>query len=341
MTLMQTKMDSRIAAWLLVMILLVVTMIVLGGATRLTNSGLSITEWKPITGAIPPLSRADWMAEFEKYKQIPEFEAEHPDMTLREFEFIYFMEWAHRQLGRVIGLAYALPFLWWGSRGRLPSGQFFRFFLILLLIGVQGAIGWWMVASGLAHGRVDVSQYRLATHLGLAFIILALLYWTWRDQREGWTLCPDRPLLKKHSFILFWLVFLQIISGAFVAGTHSGKSYNTWPFMDGGFIPNGYGVMSPIWKNAFENTAAIQFNHRVIAYAILLLSAILLVRAMISGSLRNPAMLLVILTLWQTALGIWTLLSGAPLWQSLAHQFSAILVFLAALSMWRAARRGY
>ncbi len=338
---MQSKTEKRIATWLFLCLLLVVFMIVLGGATRLTNSGLSITEWKPITGAIPPLSHADWMAEFEKYKQIPEFAVEHPDMTLKEFEFIYVMEWAHRQLGRLIGLFYAVPFLWWAFRRRLPSGKSYRFVLILLLIGVQGAIGWWMVASGLVNDRVDVSQYRLATHLGLAFIILALLYWTWRDQREGWTMRPDRPLFEKHSFLLFWVVFAQIISGAFVAGTHSGKSYNTWPLMDGGFLPSGYDVMSPLWKNFFENTAAIQFNHRILAYLIVLMVVILFFRAMFAKFLRSPATVLLVFVLWQTALGVWTLLLAAPLWQSLAHQFSAILVFLAALSMWRASRRGY
>lgn len=341
MTPMRTKTDQRISLWLLVCVLLVIGMIVLGGATRLTNSGLSITEWKPITGAIPPLSQADWLVEFEKYKQIPEFSAEHPNMTLKEFEFIYFMEWGHRQLGRIIGLVYALPFLVWGLRGKLPSGKFFRFLLILVLIGLQGAIGWWMVASGLVNDRVDVSQYRLATHLGLAFLILALLFWTWRDQNEGWTMRPDRPLFKKHAFFTFWLVFIQIISGAFVAGTHSGKSYNTWPLMDGSFIPYGYGVVEPIWKNWFENTAAIQFNHRIIAYIIIVMTTALLIRAMMAKFIRTPAILLFFVVLVQTGLGIWTLLLGAPLWQSLAHQFTAILVFLAALSMWRAARRGY
>ncbi|MGB0907920.1 MAG: COX15/CtaA family protein, partial [Maricaulaceae bacterium] len=159
---------SYLGPWLFILIVLVVLMIVLGGATRLTNSGLSITEWKPITGALPPLSHEAWMAEFEKYKQIPEFRAEHPDMDLKGFEFIYFMEWSHRQLGRIIGLVYALPFFIFLFRRKFPPGRALRFWGILVLIGLQGAVGWWMVASGLTDDRVDVSQYRLAAHLGMA-----------------------------------------------------------------------------------------------------------------------------------------------------------------------------
>lgn len=330
----------KITLWLFIVMIMVVAMIVLGGATRLTNSGLSITEWKPITGALPPLSHEAWLAEFEKYKQIPEFEAEHPDMTLKGFEFIYFMEWSHRQLGRMIGLVYGLPFIWFAIRRRLPRGTFLRFFSILLMIGFQGAIGWWMVASGLSNDRVDVSQYRLATHLGIAFIILGVLFWTWRDGLDRWSPRRDHPILKKRTSFLAALIYLQIIAGAFVAGTHSGKAYNSWPLMDGGFVPGGYAARSPFWRNLFENTAAIQFNHRILAYIIFGFALWVFLKARPHRHLKRPALILKILIVWQVVLGVWTLLKVAPLGLSLLHQFSSILVFLAAISLMRAARRG-
>lgn len=319
---------------------MVVAMIVLGGATRLTNSGLSITEWKPITGALPPLSHEAWVAEFEKYKQIPEFEAEHPDMTLIGFEFIYFMEWSHRQLGRFIGLVYTLPFFYFLLRGRL-KGHALKYFAIVLLIGVQGAIGWWMVYSGLKDGRVDVSQYRLATHLGVAFIILGLLYWFWRDSVEGRVIKAPTAVMTKRTKLLAGVIYLQIIAGAFVAGTHSGKTYNTWPLMDGGVVPNGYFIQNPIWRNIFENSAAIQFNHRVLAYIIMGLAIWVALSARQMRHLQKPVAVLFALILWQVALGIWTLLAVAPLNLSLLHQFSSILVFLAALWLWRSASRAH
>ncbi|MGJ8564119.1 MAG: COX15/CtaA family protein [Alphaproteobacteria bacterium] len=342
MTIHSAKKSSRnIARWLFFVMILVVVMIVLGGATRLTNSGLSITEWKPITGALPPLTHDHWVAEFEKYKQIPEFMAEHPGMDLKGFEFIYFMEWSHRQLGRLIGLAYALPFLYFAIRCRLPRGKTFRFTAVLLLIGLQGVVGWWMVASGLTHGRVDVSQYRLAAHLGMAFIILALLYWTWRDQKEEWSFRMSNPVFSLAAPTLAGLVYLQVLAGAFVAGTHSGKAYNTWPLMDGGFVPSGYGAREPFWRNVFENTAAIQFNHRVLAYIIVAMAIWMFMRARKSGQLKAQTGLLLALLVWQVGLGIWTLLAVAPLNLSLLHQFSSILAFLAAIGLMRASRRGH
>lgn len=338
---MASSFYKNVAYWLFFVTILVIIMIVVGGATRLTNSGLSITEWKPIKGALPPISAQDWALEFEKYKQIPEFEAEHPDMDLAGFKFIYFWEWIHRQLGRIIGLAYALPLIWFSLKKTLKPGYFLSYITIFFLIGLQGLMGWWMVSSGLVNDRVDVSQYRLAAHLGMAFIILGLLYNLWLSHAEKWQPKGYKPVLVKRSLVLFVLVFLQIIAGAFVAGTHSGKSYNTWPAMDGGFVPNGYSVMSPSWKNLFENTAAIQFNHRVLAYAILALTLILLISAFRKNALKGPVTVFAILILWQSILGIWTLLAIAPLSLSLLHQFSSIIVFLSALWLFRSARRGY
>jgi len=332
---MSTARNKSVEYWLLFMIVLVAAMIVVGGATRLTNSGLSITEWAPIRGALPPLSTEAWVAEFEKYKLIPEFEAEHPGMDLAGFKFIYYWEWGHRQLGRFIGLAYTMPFLWFLARGKLAFGHRWKFFSVALLIGLQGAIGWWMVHSGLQEGMVSVSQYRLATHLGMAFIILGFLFWIFQRQRRLW-----QPAVYPHgrgrTKILAGLVFLQIIGGAFMAGTHAGRAYNEWPLMDGDFIPEGYAIQKPVWRNIFENAAAIQFNHRTLAYILLA------VAVWVGWSLRNHrsvrAAMMVFsgVLVWQIILGIWTLLAAAPLNLSLVHQFSSIFVFLAAMSVvWR------
>jgi len=259
--------------WLAFMVLLIASMIVIGGATRLTNSGLSITEWAPIRGVLPPLSHEAWLAEFEKYKLIPEFEAEHPDMDLAGFKFIYFWEW--------------------------------------------------------------VSQYRLATHLGMAFVILAAIFWLWERARSGW-LPMENTFALKRSSLLAGLIYLQIIAGAFMAGTHSGRSYNEWPLMDGDFIPEGYGVMSPFVRNMFENSAAIQFNHRVLAYLILGFALWVVWSVRRQPLMRRSALVLLVILLWQVGLGIWTLLMVAPLNLSLLHQFSSILLFLAALNLvWR------
>lgn len=330
--------NKSIELWLIVMLLLVAAMIVVGGATRLTNSGLSITEWAPIRGALPPLSNAAWLAEFEKYKLIPEFEAEHPDMDLAGFKFIYFWEWGHRQLGRVIGLVYTLPLFWFLFRKKLPNGHRWKFFGIALLIGMQGAVGWWMVHSGLQEGMVNVSQYRLATHLGIAFIILGCLYWLYRRQLNRWIPAP-RGRLVFSTGLLAGLVYLQIIAGAFMAGTKSGLTYNEWPLMDGDIIPEGYAVQAPAWRNTFENPAAIQFNHRTLAYIILALAIYVTVKSWPRKDLKPAAIMLMVLLFWQVALGIWTLLAVAPLNLSLLHQFSSILVFIAALGLfWRGKR---
>jgi len=317
-----------VTAWLGFMVLLVIAMIVIGGATRLTNSGLSITEWSPIRGALPPMSSEAWLAEFEKYKQIPEFEAEHPDMDINGFRFIYFWEWAHRQLGRIIGLAFAVPFLILAIRKRLPTGRGLVLFSVLVLIGLQGAIGWWMVHSGLQDGMVSVSQYRLATHLGMAFIILAILLWLFLDSLRDWQ--RDRGQgVGVMTPALLGVVYLQIIAGAFVAGTDSGKTYNTWPLMDGRFVPSGYWFQSPAWRNLFENSAAIQFNHRMLAYVILIIFTALVVKFRRNIELRAPFVILGLLLCWQVILGIWTLLAVAPLNLALLHQFSSVLVFIA------------
>ncbi len=326
------------------MIIMVVSIILLGGATRLTNSGLSITEWKPITGILPPLSAEAWAAEFAKYQKIPEFSAEHPDMDLAGFEFIYFMEWSHRQLGRAIGLVYFLPLVFFLIRGQIKPGKRGRFIGVLLLIGVQGAIGWWMVSSGLVHDRVSVSQYRLAVHLGVAFVILALLMWTWLDNRQDWPEKRVNSRLEKHVIVLFLLIFLQIISGALVAGTHAGLTYNTWPLMDGGLVPGGYFAQSPAWINLFENVASIQFNHRILGYVVFLMAIWLWICAFRQHEphLRSAIGWVVTAIFLQIALGIATLLYVVPLHLALAHQAGAIVVFIfAVMALRRAVVQAY
>ena len=331
-----TKIRSRsVENWLIFMILLVAAMIVVGGATRLTNSGLSITEWAPIRGVLPPLSTEAWLAEFEKYKRIPEFEAEHPDMDLAGFKFIYFWEWSHRQLGRFIGLAFTLPYVWFFLKGKLTVGHRWKFFLVACLIGLQGVIGWWMVHSGLQEDMVSVSQYRLATHLGMAFVILGVLYWLYKHQRAGWDVV-NFQYGRGRAILLAGLVFLQVIGGAFMAGTNSGKTYNEWPLMDGDFVPQGYAIQSPVWRNIFENPAAIQFNHRTLAYLLLAVTVWVWVSFRKSRSVEPALVVFCGLLLWQIVLGILTLLSVAPLNLSLLHQSSSIFVFLAAIGVvWR------
>jgi len=328
------KHHKAVTLWLLFIMAIVALMIVIGGATRLTNSGLSITEWAPIRGALPPLSDAAWLSEFEKYKQIPEFSEEHPDMELSGFKFIYFWEWSHRQLGRFIGLAYALPFFVFLFRGMLPKGHRLKYFAIMLLIGMQGVIGWWMVHSGLQEGMVDVSQYRLATHLGLAFIILGCAYWLMKRTQQDFAEQGEGRVFTKRTAWLAGLVYLQIIAGAFVAGTKSGKTYNEWPLMDGDIIPAGYFADSPAWRNIFENSAAIQFNHRTLAYIILALAVWVFMSSKTRAPhLRGIAGAMLGILAWQVVLGIWTLLAVAPLALSLLHQFSSILVFVVAVGM--------
>lgn len=335
--------SNGVRVWLGFMVLLVVTMILVGGATRLTNAGLSITEWRPVSGALPPLSTAQWLSEFEKYKTIPEFMAENPDMDMDGFKFIYFMEWSHRQLGRFIGLAYMLPLIIFWFQGKLEHGKKWRFFSILLLIGIQGFIGWWMVSSGLANDRVDVSQYRLAIHLGMALVILAMLQWTWLNQKQDWPPASMAPQFGNRTMILFLLVFLQIIAGAFVAGTHAGRSYNTWPLMDGGFAPGGYFAMNPWWINIFENVASIQFNHRMLGYLAFLVALWVWgsAKRLREVQLVRPAMLLLGAICFQIMLGIIALLKVVELPYAVAHQAGAVVVFMLAVSLVRRARVHY
>lgn len=325
-----------VSLWLFAVAALVVAMIIVGGATRLTDSGLSITEWQPLLGAIPPLSEADWLAAFEKYKQIPQYHLVNKGMSLDEFQFIYWWEWAHRFLGRFIGVAFALPFLFFWAMRRLPKGMPLKLSSVLALGAAQGFIGWYMVASGLVE-RIDVSPYRLALHLIIAFLILAALVWLALDvngRRAPLRLRTVTPGQRRLAIVLLGLVLLQSLLGAFVAGHNAGLTYNTWPLMDGKLIPDGLGTLSPWYVNLFENITAIQFNHRVVAYllaATAVVQLIWLAQSADDETLVRSALLLVVGIVAQAALGVWTLLAVVPLWLGLAHQGGAALVLIIAV----------
>lgn len=322
------KAARRIALWLFIMCGLVAAMVIVGGATRLTDSGLSITEWRPVTGAVPPLSEAQWLEEFEKYKTIPEYEEVNFGMSLDDFKTIYWWEWGHRLLGRLIGVAFFFPMMFFMATGQVKRPLALKLFGLFLLGGMQGALGWWMVSSGLAN-RVDVSQYRLAAHLSLAVMLFGLMFWLALD------LWPARKMetpkgLRIGAYALVAGVFAQIILGAFVAGLRAGRTFNTWPLMDGKFFPDGYFAGAPGFSDLFETIAAVQFNHRIGAY-LLAGGAVWFYLAARKCALGSRARLVLAAVGLQIVLGVWTILAATPLSLGLAHQAGALMVFSAAL----------
>lgn len=343
-----THRDDRIVqVWLAAIAGLVICMIVVGGATRLTDSGLSITEWQPLLGAIPPLSEAHWLEAFEKYKQIPEYQLVNKGMSLDAFKFIYWWEWGHRFLGRIIGLAFALPLLVFALRGMVRPGNGLKYLAVLALGGLQGAIGWYMVSSGLAD-RVDVSHYRLALHLSVAFLILGVLVWLAMD------LSPERRSVHLKTItrsnvitagLIVALIFAQVTLGAFVAGLKAGLHYNTWPLMNGMVIPDDILSMSPWYVNFVENATTTQFNHRIVAYVVValgLMHAVALARRADDARLRMSSALLAAGLAGQMVLGIITLLWAVPIGLGIAHQgFAAVVLAIAVRHLWlvRAAAR--
>ena len=324
-----------VRVWLVAVAVLIAVMVLVGGATRLTESGLSIVEWKPVTGALPPLGEAAWMQAFDAYKTIPQYRQMNAGMSLDEFKTIFWWEWSHRLLGRVIGAAYLLPFLWFLWRGVLGTEQKRRLWGIFALGALQGAVGWWMVASGLSE-RVEVSQYRLATHLVLALLIFASIVWTLRRFRET---APSSapPRLKISTVVLLALTFVQLYFGALVAGLRAGKIYNTWPDIDGGFIPSSARLFFdvPWWRNLFENTLTVQFEHRMVAYTLVILTALHAIdaaRSRVDRAVIDGALWLLGIVALQATLGILTLLNQAPMDLSLTHQAVAIMVLTLVVS---------
>lgn len=330
---------GAVSVWLFVIAALVFSMVIVGGATRLTGSGLSITEWAPILGVIPPMGEADWRDAFEKYRQIPQYAHVNPGMSLDAFKAIYWWEWMHRLLGRLIGFVFLIPFVVFLARGAIPRKNILQVATLFVLGGAQGALGWFMVKSGLAE-RVDVSQYRLAAHLALAVAIGGCAFWLGLEiQSEPKNKAPSVSFaMKAGAAALAALIYLQIIAGAFVAGLHGGLASNTWPLMNGEVVPPGLDAFSPWWLNLFENPLAAQFAHRLLAYAIAIFVTTFAWRAATASALQLPLLALLAAVVAQIALGVATIVYGVPIELALTHQANAILVF--ALALW-ALRRAY
>jgi cytochrome c oxidase assembly protein subunit 15 len=333
-TVKQKSAEPLVRAWLAVMAFMVFAVVIVGGATRLTDSGLSITEWRPLLGAIPPLNEADWLDALEKYRQIPEYKLINKGMSLDGFKFIYWWEWGHRFLGRAIGVAFFVPFVFFWATGRLQRRQIPRLAVLFLLGGLQGALGWYMVKSGLVD-RIDVSQYRLSAHLTLATIIFAAIVWTaFGFGRDRWGI-RDNVALGWTAFALVLLIIGQTALGGFVAGLDAGLSHNTWPLMDGRIIPNGLLVMEPVWRNLFENVLTVQFQHRLVAYLIAIVALVHAARAAAGANppnVRLSGLALGLAVLVQIGFGIWTLLAQVPISLGLVHQGGALITLT--VSIW-------
>jgi cytochrome c oxidase assembly protein subunit 15 len=320
---------NPVSTWLFVVAALVCVMVSIGGATRLTGSGLSITEWQPIMGTIPPLTDAAWQTAFDKYRQIPQYQHVNKGMSLPEFKFIFWWEWSHRFLARLVGVVFFVPFVFFLVTKHIPRSLAPRLAALFLLGGLQGFIGWYMVRSGLS-GRIDVSQYRLAVHLSLAILILGALLWI----AMGLRVPTDRRSMEslpgyRLAQAILVLVFIQVIAGAFVAGMKAGAGYNTWPLMDGQLIPEGLFALHPRWANLFENALTVQFNHRLLAYilfAVVVWQVWRIVQRTEHGAAQTSAVALLFAVLAQIGLGIWTLLARVPIELGLAHQAGAVAV---------------
>ena len=324
-----------VRAWLWLVAGCIFAMVVVGGATRLTQSGLSITEWKPVMGVLPPLSADAWQAEFEKYKAIPQYAQVFPEMDLAGFKAVFYWEWAHRLLGRVIGVLVAAPLLVFWLAGRLPQPLKPKLVALLALGGLQGVIGWFMVKSGLSE-RVEVSQYFLALHLVTASLTLGWTLWLAQGLRPARHPRALPAHYRGTATLLTGLVLLQVGLGAFVAGLHAGLTYNTWPLMDGRFVPPWADLIrqSPLWSNLFENVTTVQFDHRMTAYLVLLVAWFHASdgwRRLPGSRASRGATIVLGAVLIQVAFGIATLLLVVPLWAALLHQAWAMVVLGAAV----------
>lgn len=326
-----TSRPRALALWLYGVAAMIVGMVVLGGITRLTESGLSIASWHPISGIIPPLSHAQWLAEFNNYKKIPQYEAFNRNMTLAGFKHIFFWEYVHRLWGRLIGFAFALPLIWFAVKRQVPKGYGWRLVGILALGGLQGAIGWWMVASGLAV-RTEVSHIRLAIHLVTALVILSAVIWTALDFEErAKSQIALRARLGALGGLAIVLLLTQITLGAFTAGLRAGYAFATWPLMGDSLYPAGGPMLAPIWRNAVDNPIMVQFIHRWFAFVAAAALVWLAARAMRAGAKRRGALLIGLVCL-QIVLGISTLLSGVEIVLAVWHQLNAALTLIAAVA---------
>ncbi|MDB5434745.1 MAG: cytochrome c oxidase assembly protein [Phenylobacterium sp.] len=333
--------SRAVAIWLLAVAALVLAMVLVGGVTRLTGSGLSITQWRPISGVLPPLSLADWQAEFARYRAIPQFRFVNPTMTLDQFRFIYWWEWSHRLLGRLLGVVFAVPLLWFAVRREIPRRLFWRLAGLFVLGGLQGLVGWWMVASGLSE-RVYVAPERLMIHLGLAFALLGALIWTALDAWAGWARQTLPSPWGGRALALLALIYVQILLGALVAGNHAGLVYNDWPLFAGRLWPQDYAGHG-LWATLAHSQGAVQLHHRLAAYLLLVAAVGLAIGAWRSSYLARESKQLAagvaVLVAVQASLGIATLMTHAPLGLSLVHQLTAALTLgLAVAFAWRVRR---
>ena len=336
--------DARrpIVAWLLACCALVFAMVVVGGVTRLTHSGLSITEWQPIVGAVPPLSAAEWNDAFAKYQATPEFREVNHDMTLPAFKRIFWWEYFHRLLGRMIGVAFLVPYLWFLLRNRVPRGYAWPLAGIFVLGAMQGAVGWLMVKSGLVDDP-RVSQFRLTAHLGLAFAIFGAMWWTAHSLAfERRAASPALRGVRRGAFALVALVFVMVLLGGLVAGIRAGFAYNTFPLMNGAFVPPEILMLEPWWRNFFWNMATVQFDHRIVGWLLAIVVPLFCwrlfrTRAASTRARASVAGLLAMLAV-QLGLGIATLVNVVPLPLAALHQAGALVVFALALSTAHALR---
>ncbi len=322
-----------VRVWLIIVAALISAIFVVGGLTRLTDSGLSITEWQLISGTLPPLSDEAWQTAFDKYRQIPEYQLVNKGMDMAAFKSIYWWEWGHRFLGRFIGIVFFVPFVFFWMKKAFDRQLAGRLIIIFILGGLQGALGWYMVKSGLVD-RVDVSQYRLASHLGLAVLLFGMVFWTFLRLGNRNPDTADSTGNTRLAFFIVVAVFIQIFLGALVAGIHAGRSYNTWPLMDGNWVPEGLLDQSPVILNFFENIATVQFDHRIAAYFIVLLvlyQALQVFKAAPQKHVKASTLILVATMVVQVFLGIWALLSVVPLDLAIAHQSGALVLFTAAI----------
>ena len=345
--------DRRIAYWLIIVAIMIYAMVILGGVTRLTGSGLSMVEWDPIMGAVPPLSQQEWQSTFDAYKKYPEYQQLNRDMDLSEFKQIFAFEYAHRLLGRSIGLVFLIPFLFFFFRKQIKRSLTPKLVTMFVLGGLQGLLGWFMVKSGLID-KPNVSQYRLAAHLMTAILIYSYILWTawgllYPTPRNAWV--PGVKKLRNQVRLLTGIIVLMIISGAFVAGTHAGAVFKTFPDMNGHLFPPGLFAMSPFLANFVENTTTIQFDHRLIAYIIVILLSLIWYRSRhytLTSSTRNAFTLLLIVMIIQITLGISTLLSepavpvraGVSVLLAAMHQGGALLLLTVALFVNHELRKG-
>ncbi len=333
-------MGWSLAGWALMILLIVV----IGGVTRLTESGLSITEWAPVSGVLPPLTADAWEEAFRAYQQIPEYQELNRGMTLDEFKTIFFWEYVHRVWARLVGMVIVVLFGLFLARGWLTKPLGWRFVTLGVLTGAQGALGWFMVMSGLAD-RTDVSQYRLAAHLGLALVIYVVAVWTAADlfaERDESVDRPWRFRLRRAAGVLTLLVFATAIAGAFVAGLDGGRAYNTFPLMGGRIVPAGYFTLDPWWRNVFENVAAVQFNHRWIGVMTLAAMAALWVqarKATMPPHARRWLHVLPAVALVQVLLGIGTLVMVVPIWMAALHQAGAVILLTVSLLLYHTLTR--